>query len=86
MNQISEFEYEDLSIWDINSIINYIKEHYIKLILLISVPIIIYTVDHITNINAMMFGFQSAIPGLSAQQAQAKPIIKIQKKRGSNNK
>lgn len=44
----------DLSIYDFNSIINYIKNNFIQILLLILVFFIIYTVDYISNINTML--------------------------------
>ena len=70
----------ELSIWNINSIINYIKDYYIQLLLLLLVPIIIYIVDYVSNINAILFGIPSAIPGLSGQQ-QKKNIKNLGRKK-----
>lgn len=57
--------YEDeLSIWNMNSIFTYIKDHIIQILMLISVFIIIYVVDHISNINTTIFSMPSAIPGM----------------------
>ena len=70
-----ELEYNELSVWDVNSIINYIKDNYIQILLLISVFIIIYIVDHISNINAILYGLPSAIPGqvnLTKKQKKSK--------------
>lgn len=39
---------------NINSVIHYIKEHFIGLFLLIFAVFIIYLVDHINNINAFI--------------------------------
>jgi hypothetical protein len=52
----------DLSIYDFNSIINYIKNNYIQLLLLILVFCIIYAVDYISNINTMLMAPISMIP------------------------
>ena len=41
MNKGNELEYQEFSIWDLNSIFNYIKEHYFQIFLLILVCIII---------------------------------------------
>jgi hypothetical protein len=54
-------DYDEYSIWDIKSILNYIKDHFIQILLLLLVIIIIYVVDHISNINAVLFGIPSAI-------------------------
>ena len=59
---------EDFSIYNINSIINFIKENYIQILLFILVFIIIYVVDYISNINAMIFAMPSPIPGVSPTQ------------------
>ena len=63
-----DIEYSDFKVDDIYSIINFMKENYIQLFLLLLVPIIIYVVDHISNINAVLFGMPSPIPGVSAHQ------------------
>jgi hypothetical protein len=51
----------DLSIYDFNSIINYIKNNYVQFLLLILVFLIIYTVDYISNMNAMIMAPVSMI-------------------------
>jgi hypothetical protein len=53
--------YEELSFWDIKSIFNYIKNHFIQLILLCFVFIIVYVIEHVTYINAMIFSMPSPI-------------------------
>ena len=63
MKNTVELEYNEFFVWDVNSIINYIKDNYIQILLLISVFVIIYIVDHISNINAIVYGLPSAIPG-----------------------
>ena len=63
---------EDFSIWDILNT----KDNFIKFLLLLSVPVIIYIVDHISNINAIIFSFPSPVIGLPVQNK-----IKIPKKR-----
>jgi hypothetical protein len=57
-----ELDYNNDSVWDVNSIINFIKDNYVQILLLISVFVIIYIVDHISNINAILYGLPSAIP------------------------
>ena len=64
--------YDELNIYNINSIFNFITKNYIQIFLLILVFIIIYIVDHISNINAVIFGLPSPIPNASQQQMQAK--------------
>lgn len=48
------------------SVIQYVKENVIGLLLLILTFCIIYFVDHISRINAMIFAMPSPIPGLPA--------------------
>jgi len=82
-------EYTDvhnISVWDITSIIKYINENLVSFILFILVFIIIYIVDHISNINAMVYGSPSIIPGLSNNNSRSKDQIKLLKKRNKSNK
>ena len=74
----------DLSIYDFNSIINYIKNNYIQLLLLILVFCIIYTVDYISNINTMLMTTSIMIP--SIPQVQIKPNITNMPKGGKKSK
>ena len=57
----------DLSIYDFNSIINYIKNNFIQILLLLLVFFIIYLVDQISNINTMIMAPISMIPGIPRQ-------------------
>jgi hypothetical protein len=66
----TDLEYDDFNIYDINSILGFIKENVIQILLLLLVPIIIYIVDHISNINAVLFGLPSPIPAASHPPAQ----------------
>jgi hypothetical protein len=70
--------YEDeISIWNINSIVTYIKDHFIQILMLLSVFVIIYLVDYISNINSAIFSMPYAIPGLpNLQNKQIQPLIK----------
>lgn len=56
------------SIWDINTILDFIKNNYIQILMFLSVFVIIYVVDYISNINAILFGLPSAVPGLPTSQ------------------
>jgi hypothetical protein len=76
----TEVEYENLSNWDFNSIMDYMKTHIIQIFMLLLVPVIIYIVDYISNINAMMFGLPSAIPGLPSSIVKIPKIKKNSKK------
>ena len=75
MDKEPEFNYQEISIWNLNSIINYLKDNFIQILLLILVFVIIYTVDYISNINTMIFSNQQALPILK----QKKNIPKRQK-------
>ena len=48
-----DYDYH-VSIYDFNTIITYIKKNFIQILLLFAVFFIIYTVDYISNINAMI--------------------------------
>jgi len=74
------------SIWDVNSIIEYIKNHYVKILLLILVVIIVYVVDHITNINAAVYGVQQVVPGLATQTTNNAIKLKTKKVKNKNKK
>ena len=69
----------DIYKWNVYTIIRYVQVHYIQFILLFLVFVIIYVVDHISNINAMIFAMPSAIPGLSTQVIKNIVPIKIKK-------
>jgi hypothetical protein len=69
----------DLSIYDFNSIINYIKNNIIQILLLILVFIIIYTVDYISNINTILMTTSSMIPSMPLVQIPEQ-IIKMPKR------
>lgn len=79
MNKEINDNNEEFSLWDIHSIILYIKDHIISFLLLLLVIVIIYIVDHISNINSIIFSFPSPVVGLPTQ---SNTKIKIPKKRG----
>jgi hypothetical protein len=81
----TDIEYGDFNIYDINSILGFIKENFIQLLLLLLVPIIIYIVDHISNINAIIFGLPSPVPNVSHPNPQVHQQIH-QKKRKISKK
>ena len=70
----------DLSIYDFNSIINYIKNNFIQILLLLFVFLIIYTIDYISNINTMLMTPISMIPSIVQEP------IKMLKKRKMSKK
>jgi hypothetical protein len=61
--------------WDINTIIDFIKNNYIQLLMILSVFVIIYVVDYISNINAVFFGIPSAVPGQNANNQPKKANV-----------
>ena len=77
---INDMYNEELSIWNIYSIINYVKENFVQFILLISVFIIIYYVDYINNFNTALtnlnVGLTNNIPQISNQMQQHTKIKK----------
>jgi hypothetical protein len=77
---INDMYNEELSIWNIYSIINYVKENFVQFILLISVFIIIYYVDYINNFNTALtnlnVGLINNIPQISNQMQQHTKIKK----------
>ena len=64
------YDEHDLSIYDFNSIINYIKNNFIQILLLLFVFLIIYTLDKISNINTMLMTQISMIPSITKQSQQ----------------
>ena len=84
MNNNIELDYSNFN--DKNSITNYIPLHYIQLFLFILVPIIIYIVDHISNINAMLFSIPSPIPGAAPSSQPKNPQIQLKNKKNKNYK
>jgi hypothetical protein len=52
---------DDFSIWNINSIIDFVKNNFIQILLFILVFVIIYVVDHVSNINAMIYSMPSPV-------------------------
>jgi hypothetical protein len=76
----TDLEYDDFNIYDINSMFTFIKENAIQILLLLLVPVIIYIVDHISNINAIIFGLPSPVP-TSSQQPQVHQKIHSKKRK-----
>lgn len=73
INNTSNIEKDKYSIdfKNIKSIINYIINHYEKFLLLILVFVIVYIIEHITIINAAIFGAtQIPIPGASSSSSK----------------
>jgi len=81
--EINNDEY-NLSIYDFNSTINYIKNNFIKLLLLGLVFFIIYIVDYISNINTMLMSQISMMSSITTQIQM--PQIKMSKPRKISKK
>ena len=62
----------ELSIYDFNSIINYIKNNFIQILLLLFVFLIIYAIDQISNINTMLMAPITMMPVITQQPQQVK--------------
>ena len=73
-------EYNDEPNYDLKSILNYIKNNWIQLILLIVSFFIIYIVDYIYNINYGLIATTASI------NATAMPLIKMTKKSKKSKK
>jgi hypothetical protein len=73
----------DLSIFDFSSIISYIKNNFIQILILIFVFYIIYVVDYISNINAILLAPITMMPAIPPQQLQK---IKMPKGRKMSKK
>ena len=67
--------YDEFSKLDIETVFHFVKENTLQLLLLVLVFVIIYIVDHITNINAILY----AAP-ISNTILQQKPARKGSKK------
>ena len=68
---------------DIYSILTYIKDNTIKILLFIAVFVIIFAVDHISNFNAKLVALQTSMPALNTSSnplRQIKKLIKPTKK------
>ena len=62
------------------NIIEYIKENYIGLSLFIFAFFIIYFVDYINGLNALMYSTPSPIPGLSNNNNNNNNVLSNKKK------
>jgi hypothetical protein len=74
---------EEFNIYNINSIIYFIKNNFVQILLFILVFFIIFIVDYVSNINTMIFNAQAMI-----QNQPNKPIkeSKNSKKHRTYNK
>jgi hypothetical protein len=60
--------YDDFSSWDIETVIQFVKENILQFLLLLLVFVIVYAVDHITNINAMLYAAAPLSNAISLQK------------------
>lgn len=63
----------DFDSWNMEAIVHFIKNNIIQLLLLILVFVIIYVVDHITNLNAILYAMPLPTMITSQQANTAKP-------------
>ncbi len=80
MNEELE-DFEDFSLYNFTSIFYYIKNNFVKFILLILTFFIIFVVEYITHINNIMLSFPPQIPGIPIQTTLYHPIIKFKTKK-----
>lgn len=66
-----QLDYEEYDDWSIISIMTYIKDNIIQIILFFSVFVIIYVVEHITQFNAILY---STPPPTLVQNKKVKTI------------
>ena len=64
INKVVDEIEEEFDINNIYSILNYIRRHYIKFLLLLLAILIIAIVDYITSINSTLFTMPSPITGM----------------------
>ena len=71
-----QLDYEEYDDWSIISIMTYIKDNIIQIILFLSVFVIIYVVEHITQFNAIIY---SSHPPMLVQNKVVKTIKNVKK-------
>ena len=76
----------DFSIYNLKSIINYIRNNLLQIVLFVLVLIIIYIVDHISNINTMLMVHNNYISGVNNNTKQISTIKKSIKNRKISKK
>lgn len=88
IQDIKNEQEDDFNIWNIGSVFKYILSKPIEFLLLISVFIIIYSVDYISRLNAAIYGVTSAIPFVGQQpQPQGQiPLQMLQKQKNKKRK
>jgi hypothetical protein len=64
-NIITNTEDLDIDLFDANSVVRYISSNYTQFLLLLLVFVIIYVVDHISNVNNILFSATQIIPGIN---------------------
>lgn len=71
---------DEFSIWNINSVLNHIKDNAVSFILLICVFFIIYLVDYLSNYNMTLMAIASAST-THAEIISQQIVKKLKKKR-----
>jgi len=82
---MSDIDSEDIDLWDTKMVINYIILNYKQFLLLLLVIIIIYVVDYISNLNNIIYGSTSVIPGINSSVI-SNEIMKTNSKIKKNKK
>jgi hypothetical protein len=72
---------DDFSFYNMNSIINFVKNNTIQIFLFLLVFIIIYIVDYISNINTMLMTIQQQQLTFNQQKILKKNISKNKSKK-----
>jgi len=67
--------------WTVHSVMEYMSENFIGLILLILAFFIIYFVDHINQLNAMIFDSSTTLPNMSSSHIPQINLIKPNSKK-----
>jgi hypothetical protein len=65
--------YDDFSTWTPKTVFQFIKENILQFLLLLLVFVIIYVVDHITNINTMLYAAPMSNTILQQKPARKSP-------------
>ena len=67
--------------WNVTSILNYIKNHFFKFVLLIIVVLIVFVIECITNINMQIYSIPSPVIGVKSENIKI-----VSKKKKNKNK
>lgn len=70
--------------WNITSILNYIKNHFFKFVLLIVVALIVFIIEYITNINMQIYSMPSSVIGVKSENPKIVSKNMNNKKKNNN--